>query len=131
MIEPEKGTSQFKIGELFDELNLSGLEIYEIEDREILKVYKTKEIWFFINTKTNMLDQLSLFSPFNEKVLGKVGIGDTLADVQDVFGSCSVNHKVHEPYDYPGISFETNSGSKSKHAVIETISVSNPYVFYG
>ena len=131
MIEPEKGTSKYKIGAQLEDLELSENEIFEIEDREILKVYKTPEIWFFINSKTNQLDQMSLFAPFKEKVLGKVGIGDTLADVYEAFGRCVVNHKVHEPFDYPGIGFETENGSKSKAAIIESISVLNPYVYYG
>lgn len=130
MIEPAKGTSQYRIGDKLHEIDLSDIEIIEIEDRETLKVYKSREIWFFFDKRTEELDQLSLFAPFKEKVLGKVGIGDILADVYSSFGKCSINHKVHEPLDYPGIAFETEKGSKSKAATIETISVSNPYKLY-
>ena len=130
MIEPGKGTSRYRIGDKLHEMDFSDVKIIELEDRESLKVYKSKEIWFFFDTKTEELDQLSLFAPFQEKVLGKVGIGDKLADVYLNFGKCCINHKVHEPFDYPGIAFETENGSKSKDAIIETISVLNPYKLY-
>ena len=47
MIEPGIGTNTFKLGTHFDDLDLSIFEIIEVEDRDILKVYKTKNIWFF------------------------------------------------------------------------------------
>ncbi len=81
-----------------------------------------------------MLDQISLFSPFNEKTKENIGIGSTLADVFHQFGQCVVNHKVHEPKDVAGIAFEAENGSKAKIAKIakiECISVSEPYPFYG
>ena len=114
MIEPRIGTSHYKIGTPFDDIDFSNLNILEVEDREILKVYKSDYIWFFFNSKTNKLDQISVFHPFEEKVLDKVGIGDTLADVYKHFGKCQINFKVHEPHELPGIAFETEKGSKSK-----------------
>lgn len=131
MIEPGVGTSNFKIGMSFDEIDFSNFSIQEIEDRDIFTIYKTDPIWFFFLKKNNKLDQLSLFSPFDEKVLDKVGIGDSLGDVHKHFGKCVINHKVHEPVKYPGVSFETEGGSKGTNAKIETISVSDPYAFYG
>ncbi|WP_105199090.1 hypothetical protein [Pseudoalteromonas sp. T1lg10] len=131
MIKPAKGTSQFKIGTPFGEVDFSGAEIYAVEERGELQVHKSKHIWFFFNSKTNELDQLSLFAPFTEKVLGKVGIGDSLSDVHEVLGKCCVNDKVHEPYNYPGVAFETKGGSSDGSAIVESISVSKPYPFYG
>lgn len=131
MIEPAKGTSQYQIGTKFQDIDFSKIEILAIEDREVLKVLKSKDIWFFFDMRNDELDQLTLFAPFGEKVLGKVGIGDKLADVHLNFGKCCINHKNHEPFDYPGIAFETVNGSKSRNAIIEVISVSDPYKFYG
>ena len=130
MIIPGKGTANFKIGSLKSSIDFSKYDIIEIENREVLEVIKTEFIWFFINLKNNTLDQICVFSPFNEKVLGKIGIGDTLSMVHKEFGKCVINHKVHEPIKYPGISFETKNDSKGKSAVIDCISVSNPYPFY-
>lgn len=131
MIEPGIGTEKYKIGSSFNELGINLDNVFEIEDREILRVYKTKEIWFFINANTEKLDQLSLFNPFNEKVLGKIGIGDPLYKVHELFGQCVINHSVHEPKSTFGIAFETEKGSKSKNVKIESISVSEPFAFYG
>jgi hypothetical protein len=129
MIEPGIGTETFKLGTHFDDVDLSTFEITEVEDRDILKVYKTKNIWFFFNSSDSTLDQLSLFSPFEEKVLGKVGLGDCLSDVYDTFGECCINNKVHEPLKYNGIAFEIEGSSKN--AKISCISVSVPFQFYG
>lgn len=131
MIEPGVGSSKFKIGMSFDEVDLTPFEVKEIEDRDIFSVYKTEFIWFFFLKKNKRLDQLSFFSPFDEKVLDKVGIGDTLDDVKQNFGKGVFNHKVFEPLDYPGVAFEMASGSKSNGAIIEIISVSDPYAYYG
>ena len=131
MIEPGIGTSMYKIGTPFSEIDLSIYKNVEIEDREILKVYKTDEIWFFVNAKSNKLDQLSLFSPFNEKTKENIGIGSYLSEVYEHYGECAINHKVHEPKGIQGIAFETKHGSKAKNATIECISVSEPYPYYG
>lgn len=131
MIEPGIGTREYKIGMTLDELNLKESDILEVENRDIFDIYKTSNIWFFIVKKTGKLDQLSLFNLFDEKVLDKVGLGDTLDDVFSHFGKCAVNHKVHEPIKHHGIAFEMEKGSKAKSAVIETISVSDPYAYYG
>ena len=131
MIEPEIGTSKYKIGTPFEEIDLSIYENIEIEDREILKVYKTEKIWFFFNTKNNKLDQLSLLGSFEEKTKENIGIGSLLSEVIEKYGKCTINHKTHEPIAIPGIAFETESGSKAKSAIIECISVSNPYPYYG
>lgn len=131
MIEPGLGTENYKLGMTLDELNLIEQDIHEIEDRDIFTIYKTQSIWFFILKKSGKLVQLSIFAPFDEKVLNKVGIGDNLESVYAHFGKCAVNHKVHEPIKLQGIAFETESSSKAKSAKIETISVSEPYPFYG
>ena len=130
MIEPGLGTSEFKIGTKIDDMDFSSYEIIEKEDRDIFIVFKTKFIWFFFVKDTQKLDQLTLFSPFKEKVLGRVSIGDSLSDVYKHFGKCCINHKVHEPLKYAGIAFEAEKGSKSKNAIITKISVSEPYEFY-
>jgi hypothetical protein len=130
MIEPAKGTSKYRLGTKYQDMDFTEVEIIEIEDRDPLKVYKSKSIWFFFDTRNNELDQISLFSPFDEKVLGKVGIGDKLSDVFSAFGKCSKIDKVYEPFDFPGIAFNTIEDRKSKNAVIEAISVSIPYKSY-
>jgi len=131
MIEPAKGTSKYKIGAALEDIDFSIFDKVEIEDRDILKVYKTKSIWFFFNKKTNMLDQLSLFSPFNEKTKENIGIGNTLSDIYAQYGECVKNHKVYEPKRIPGIAFEMKNGNEDKMLKIGCISVSEPYAFYG
>jgi hypothetical protein len=131
MITPGKGTKEFKIGMTLSELSLNDSDIWEVEDRDVFEVYKTAAIWFFIVKNTEKLGQLSLFHPFSERVLDKVGIGDSLATVYETLGKCVINYKVHEPIQYPGISFEAESGSKAKAALVEVISVSDPFAFYG
>lgn len=131
MIEPAIGTSKYRLGTKFKDLDFAGVEILEIEDREPLKVYKSDSIWFFFDTRSDELDQLSLFSPFKEKVFGKIGIGDRLSDVYSNLGKCTITDKVHEPCDYPGIAFNTVKDLKSENAIIEVVSVSLPYKFYG
>lgn len=131
MIYPAKGTSKYQIGTKLKEMDFSGIEIIEIEDRGTLKVYKSENIWFYFDARNDELDQLSLFAPFNEKVLEKVGIGDKLSDVYSNFGKCRIIDNVYEPLDYPGIAFNTAKNSRSKDATIEVISVSDPYKFYG
>lgn len=129
-IEPSKGVGEYRLGEKAGDTQLSELNILSKEQRDGFVVYKTEEIWFFVDSE-NILDQISVVAPCEAKVLGKVGIGNTLQDVLDNFGRCTINHKTHEPVDFPGISFETENGSKNKSAKIECISVSIPYKFYG
>lgn len=131
MIEPGKGTANYKIGMTLAELELPSEDVLDIEDRDVFNIHKTATIWFFMVKSTGKLGQLTLFSPFAEKVLNKVGIGDSLESVHDNLGKCVVNHKVHESLKYPGIGFETESGGKSKSAIIDAISVTDPFAFYG
>ncbi len=127
MIIPGKGTNLYKIGADKDSINFSNIEIQEIEKRGSLEVIKTKSIWFFIDSNDQTIDQISVFSPFNEKVLDKVGVGDSISNIHDTFGKCTTSHKVYKPIEYPGVSFETEQGSKAKNAVISCISISAPY----
>jgi len=127
MIEPGIGTTKYRLGCNVEEIDLIKSEAFEIEDREILVVYKFSSIWFFINPKTNKLDQVSVFTPIGEKVLDKVGIGDSLECIQSNFGDCVINDRVYEPKNYDGISFELAKGGKS----IYCISVFLPHQFYG
>lgn len=129
-IEPGKGVGKYRLGEKISHTQFSELNIVSKEQRDGLVVYKAEGTWFFVDSE-NILDQISVFAPCEAKALGKVGIGNTLQDVLDNFGHCTINHKAHEPVDFPGISFETENGSKSKSARIECISVSMPYKFYG
>jgi hypothetical protein len=131
MIEPAKGTRDFRLEMNFDDINISDIEITEVEERDQFRVYKSEGIWFFINRKTNTLSQLSLFSPFNEKVLGKIGIGDEITKVHEYLGECLINDNVYEPINYPGVAFNTVNNQVKNNAVIEVISVSLPYEFYG
>ena len=131
MIEPGKGTSRYRLGVKRQELDLSEIDILETEARGNLAVYKSPDVWFFFDMRSDDLVQLSLFAPFSEKVLGEVGIGDKLIDVHSRFGRCCINHGVHEPINYPGIAFETAGESKSEAAGIVSISVSVPYGFDG
>ncbi len=131
MIEPAQGTNDFRLGMRFGDINFSKIEIIEVEVRDQIKVYKSEGIWFFINSKTNVLSQLSLFSPFSEKVLGKIGIGDEISKVHEHLGECVINDNVCEPINYPGVAFNTVNNQFENNAVIEVISVSLPYEFYG
>ena len=131
MLVPGTGSQNYKIGASFNSLRLDELDILEVEDREILTVHKSESIWFFINTKTNELDQLTFFSPFNEKVLNKVGIGDMLSDVFSNFGKCAIVDKCFEPKEHFGLTFETEGNSRKESAIIKSISISTPFPFYG
>ncbi|WP_462157178.1 hypothetical protein [Pseudoalteromonas sp. GB56] len=127
MIIPGKGTSLYKIGVHKNSIDFSTLEIQSIEKRGNLEVIKTKSIWLFVDSNTQIITQVSVFKPFEEKVLDIVGLGDFISKVHDAFGKCIINHKVHEPIQYPGVSFETEKGTKANNAVISCISVSDPY----
>jgi hypothetical protein len=129
MIKPGIGTDRYKIGMALENLGINDID-FEKEERDQFIVYKTDNIWFFVTKNEPKLAQLSFFYGFEEKVLGKVGVGDRLGDVKKHFGKCVINHKVHEPIDYPGIAFESEGGSKSENAIIECISVSEPYPYY-
>lgn len=131
MLVPGTGSRSYKIRASLNSLGLDELDIFEVEDREILTVHKSESIWFFINTKTNELDQLTFFTPFDEKVLNKVGIGDTLSDVFSNFGKCAIVDKCFEPEDHFGLTFETEGNSKNENAIINSISISTPFPFYG
>ncbi len=126
MIQPSIGTSEYKLGVDFSELGLPASIFKEIEDRGVLKVFKLEKIWFFVNKDNNKLDQLSLFQGFDEKVLGKVGLGDNLQCLKSLLGECTNIDGVYEPNEYPGISFELD-----KNKTINCISVSLPYQFHG
>lgn len=132
MIQPALGTNAYKIGEKYSDIDFTNVEIEEVESRGKLVVHKSREIWFFFNKETEELDQLSFFAPYSGKVLEKVGIGDTLDDVLNFFGSCSNNDRVFEPFDYPGVVFEADeTAERVSIRKISSISVCNPNKFYG
>ena len=126
MIEPGIGTEKFKLGSFSDEMSSYLSLATDIELREPFKIYKTKFVWFFFNRTTDKLEQLSLFTGFNEKVLDKVGIGDSYKRLVGELGACRKTDGVFEQEKLDGISFELNDNKS-----IECISVSVPYQFYG
>lgn len=126
MIEPGIGSAELKLGLAEEDLG-SILGGSEFEDRGEFNLFKNSAVWFFFRKSDGKLIQLTFFDPCNEKVLEKVGIGDTLRDVKDHFGKYVVNDRVVEPAEYSGIAFTTVGSSLAMSAVIETISVSEPF----
>ena len=131
MISPGLGTGRFKVGTKFLDIALNPDEILSTEDRDTLTVYKTDQVWIFVSHDTGEIEQLSFMNGYEGKVLGKVGLGDSLNCVYREFGKCTIDNKVHEPVDYPGVTFEMENGSKAKTAKIEVISIMKPYKFLG
>lgn len=130
MIKPGKGSSSIKLGVAVDTLT-DYIKDATIEKRGRLDVYKTSQVWFFVDTKNHRLTQLSFYSPFKEKVLGKVGIGDSVSHMRQQLGDFVMNDNVFESVENPGVSFETENNMKSDDALIVCISVSEPYTFLG
>ncbi|WP_415894940.1 hypothetical protein ACMXYQ_12720 [Neptuniibacter sp. PT34_22] len=127
----EFGTEIYRLGRKLSDLDFSGIDIHNTEDRGVLKVHLSKDIWFFEDTRTGELDQLTFMNGYTGKVLGAIGIGDAISLVFERFGKCSKSHRVYEPYNFPWLAFETEGGSKSRESVITHISVSIPFKFYG
>ncbi len=126
MIEPGIGTEKYKLGCFSDEMSSYVSLATDIEDREPFKIYKTASVWFFFNKTTEKLEQLSLFTGFNERVLDKVGIGDSFERLVGELGACREIDGAFEPEKLDGIAFELNDDN-----CIECISVSVPFQFYG
>jgi len=131
IIIPGKGSGGFKLGTKFSKIGLKQADILSTKERGILLVYKTEQIWFFVNRNSDEVEQLSFMNGYEGKVLGKIGIGDSLNCVIQELGKCTIDNKVHEPLEHPGVTFETENGSKAKSAKIEVISVMKPYQFLG
>lgn len=128
-IIPGKCIGSYKLGEQGYEQKIRNLDLIAIESQGRFSVYKTKEIWFFLDEKdNNALNQMTVFYPFQGKVMGKVGIADSLENIKENFGFCTIEHGVYEPIEYPGVSFELEGHGSEK---IYCISVSIPYKFYG
>ena len=126
-IVPGKRVGKFELGMPSSQL-LQSLSDYRKEQRISCFVVWTEHIGFWIDESSLTVTQILVRGNYPGKVLGKVGIGDTLADVEKSFGKV-----IYEPYTweiqgFPGVAFELSQNDiyedwDERDIPIETICV--------
>ncbi len=78
---------------------------YEVEKRANSDVIKTDTICFWINKK-NLVFQITVFKGFDGQFKGKIGIGNTISDIEKYFEKCNYELYVYIFPSIDGICFE-------------------------
>lgn len=80
-------------------------EGYENENRSNCIVIKTETLWFWIDDN-ELVYQIRAYNGFCGTFGEKIGIGETLKDVEIFFGKCIYEDYVYLISSIPGICFE-------------------------
>ncbi|MGF7031831.1 hypothetical protein J2T17_002745 [Paenibacillus mucilaginosus] len=104
-IVPAKSIGCFEIGSNRNKIvSLFGGN-YETEARTNCSVIQTENLWFWID-HTDLVFQIRAFNGFCGTLGGKIGIGNTLVDVENHFGKCNYEKYIYLISNIPGICFE-------------------------
>jgi hypothetical protein len=79
---------------------------YKLEERVDKYIIIEKNIKFWIDKKSDIITQISVFGCFKGKFQKDIGIGSTLFDVQKGIGPWKEQYGVYILHEYPGICFE-------------------------
>lgn len=127
-ILPGKGVGPIRLDMTYEDIRKIITE-YEIEDRDISNVLICGDVMVWIDKKKNRTTQILVYGTFQGKYEDKIGIGSTLADVEN-----SLHTTWHENLDsylldhVSGMSFELGDSGNDTYwdemtAPIETISI--------
>jgi hypothetical protein len=104
-IIPGKGVGKYQLGMSCDDLT-SLLPLFTKEQRESYFVVYSGNFSFWIDEKTLTVTQIGVSGNYQGKILDKVGIGDTLVEVEEHFGKSEYVLYVWEIVGLDGIALE-------------------------
>lgn len=108
-ILPGKGIGEAYLGWNIDRLHdyLQTLNLdYGIEDRANSTLVITRFAMFWISKESKSITQILVFGEFRGKLMGCIGIGATLKDVQAYIGNWEKQSDVYIIPQYPGVCLE-------------------------
>ncbi len=110
-IVPGEGAASIRLGESVTDILSGTTEVFVAEQVAIAGVGDTGSIRYRSATidlwvKDNRIWQIMVHGAYTGKVLGKIGLGSTLADVEKLLGSVAVMADNWVVKGMPGISFE-------------------------
>jgi len=130
-IEPGKSIGGLNLSwgyaELLSNLNKAEYEIEDLENNNFIFHYQNFKIW--INTETDKIFQIGAYQNFEGKLYGKIGIGSTLNDIKQHFGSWAEDLDVWIIPDIPGICFELADNDINEEWIEETAPIEAIYVY--
>lgn len=129
-IIPGKGVGEFRLGMSLAEIEQL-IPNHSTEPLENHFVIWTEQLGLWIAKSNFEVTQILTRNHHPSKVLGKVGLGDTLADIEKYFGPVKDDLDIYVLTQYPGVGFELedsdiNEEWNEQTASIQAISIFNP-----
>ncbi|WP_123040553.1 hypothetical protein [Cohnella candidum] len=129
MIKPGIGVDQFTLGISIEELLRLIDEEYEKSELADYIILKFKYYKFWIHQISETVTQILVSGQYPGKLHGKIGIGNTMQDVDELIGKYVQDDYVYIIPDLPGVCFELKDVEDSEEewnnttAPIEKITV--------